>query len=631
MNSLRLTQAWLWLSAWASFAGWFLSWIGHLDIVGYSLLFAATVLGLVFFRKFWRVSNRSWNLRKLRWRFRHPAFLSFAVLALLVFLGGVLYPPSNYTALTYRLPRVLHWLSHSQWYWIHSSNFRMNDRACGIEWLSAPILLFTRSDRLLFLLNFIPFLLLPGLLFHLLNGLGIKRRVAWQWMWFLPTGFNFLLQGASTANDTFPTIYALAMIVFGLRAWKTGRTSDLWFSLLAAALMTGAKASNLPLLLPCAVVIAPRARLLLRRPFASAVVLALAVIVSFLPTAALNLYYCHDWTGARIENAGLVMKHPFVGVWGNALLIALDNFAPPIFPVAGWWNQNALTVAPQFIAGPMSANFEPGFQMLGELPTEDFAGLGFGISILLAISFVAAIYNRRKSSIDVFIPVWLRRALVIAPWISLLVYAMKSGMVTPARLIAPYYPLLLPLLLVLPGHAAVVRRRWWNLLVWGNFLLALLVLVLTPGRPLWPAETILSRAAIQHPSQRLLARAAKVYAVYATRADPLADVRKFLPPDANVVGFIGTEDDTSISVWRPYGSRRVEEFLVDDSAEEIRRQNIQYVVLGGYNLAYHNTTLAAWLEKSRAEMAGVTSATIKVSEGPQPWYVVRLKETPATP
>ncbi len=127
----------------------------------------------------------------------------------------------------------------------------MNDRACGIEWLSAPLLLFTKSDRALFLLNFIPFLLLPGLVFSIFTRLGVRARVAWQWMWLLPTGYDFLLQAGSIANDTFPAVYALAAVDFAARAWQSRRAADLWHSILAAALLTGAKASNLPLLLPC--------------------------------------------------------------------------------------------------------------------------------------------------------------------------------------------------------------------------------------------------------------------------------------------------------------------------------------------------------------------------------------------
>ena len=80
-------------------------------------------------------------------RFRRPLPLAFLILAALVFLGAAIYPPTNYSGLQYRTARVLQWLAHEQWFWIHTVDTRMNNRACGMEWLTAPLLLFTRSDR----------------------------------------------------------------------------------------------------------------------------------------------------------------------------------------------------------------------------------------------------------------------------------------------------------------------------------------------------------------------------------------------------------------------------------------------------------------------------------------------------
>ena len=94
-----------------------------------------------------------WNLRKQRRRFRRTFPLAFLILALLAILGGALHPPSNYDALAYRVPRVLHWLAEGQWHWIYTDFQRVNTRACGIEWLSAPLIAFTKTDRLLFLIN----------------------------------------------------------------------------------------------------------------------------------------------------------------------------------------------------------------------------------------------------------------------------------------------------------------------------------------------------------------------------------------------------------------------------------------------------------------------------------------------
>jgi hypothetical protein len=665
-------KLWLWISAFASLAGWGLSAVGELTPGGYAVAFAMFIAGLAILWLKSRVKHPTSNIqqrtskeaariettgcwmfnvgcsmfpkpKKLLRRFRRPLPFCFAALAVLIFLGGAIHAPGNYTGLAYRAGRVLQWLSHGGWFWIHTTDFRMNDRACGIEWLSAPLLLFTQSTRGLFLINFLPFLLLPGLVFSLFTQLGVRARVAWQWMWLLPTGYNFILQAGGNANDTFPTVYALAAMDFALRANQSGKRkaesenvfsgpfSNFSYSILAAALLTGAKASNLPLLLPWAMVIVTSGvwRVTRSNNFPSlftrhAALLVVAAAVSFLPTAILNMHYLGDWSGLSIERTGMDMKNPFVGAWGNALLLLLGNFTPPLFPLAGWWNEHALAALPHFISAPMMANFEPGFLWLGELPTEDWAGIGFGLSALLAVAVVANFFIRNSHPSSAF-SLQPSALLLVAPWIALLAYTMKSGMVTPGRLIAPYYPLLLPLLLAGAGQSQIVRRVWWRVLTGGVLILAFAVLVLTPDRPLWPAQTILSKLAATHPNQHLISRAREVYAVYAKRSDPLADVRALLRPDVKTVGFIGAEDDSDISLWLPLGSRRVEHFLLSDPPERFRQEHVEFVVMGGLNLQLRRMTLDDWLQKSGAELVASTNATLKVSEGPQAWYVVRFK------
>ena len=622
---MKTAKLWIWLSALASLAGWSLSAVGELSRAGYIVFFVLVTAVLFFCRG--KIHFSFPPPKKLFRRFRRPLPLAFLVLALLVFVSGVIYPPSNYTGLNYRLARTLQWLAHDGWCWIHTPIFRMNDRACGFEWLSAPLVLFTKSDRALFLLNFIPFLLLPGLVFTVFTRLGVRARVAWQWMWLVPAGYDFLLQAGGIANDTFPAVYALAMIAFASRAWVSRQPADLWYAILAGALLTGAKASNIPLLLPCAILIFPLTPILLRHWKMTALVLVLGAVVSFLTTAALNIYYIHDWSGLSIERTGMNMKNPLVGIWGNALLLALNNFLPPLFPLAGWWNQHILSVAPSFLTTPMLANFEPGFYQLPELPTEDWAGFGFGCSGLLLVAVPAAFWLRRSAgnfSPALPIPKNLRWCVLAAPWIALLVYTVKSGMVTPQRIIAPYYPLLLPALLLGAGQSLVVRRCWWRGLTGAVMILALVVLVLSPDRVLWPAKTILSKMVEHHPDKPALARALKVYSTYAQRNDALAGVRDLLPPDAKVIGFVGTEDDCDISLWRPFGGRQVKHFFFDDSPAEIRQQ-VQCVVVGGYVLQTHGLTIDGWLKAADAELIGTTNVLLKITEGVQPWYVARFK------
>ncbi len=388
-----LVEVWLWFSVLATAAGWILSALGQLNRAGYMVFFGITAALVWWGRKaVWRsVPDRRLRWQRLRRRFRRPLPFGFAVLALLVFLGGALYPPSAHTAMTYHIPRVLHWLAEGRWHWIHTPVSRMNHSFCGMEWMIAPLLLFLKTDRVMFLLNFIPFLLLPGLIFSVCVGLGVRPRVAWCWMWLLPTGYNFLLQGGGAGNDTFSAIYALAAIHFGLRAWSFRHTRDLWNSILAAALLTGAKASNLPLLLPWAILIVALLPRLRRRLGASLLVVLLAATVSFLPCAVLNKLYCGDWLGTTIEVPHLEMHRPLIGILGNVFQLLTNNFVPPFFVLAGWWNQHAPLIFPQAWVAVVTSNFDTGYFWLGELPTEDWAGVGFGVSVLVAASVLAGL------------------------------------------------------------------------------------------------------------------------------------------------------------------------------------------------------------------------------------------------
>jgi len=626
-------KGWIWLSALAGLAGWGLSALGQLNRTGYALFFISTAF---FFMTYWR---RDWvwpDWRKLSHRlrrFRRPLPGAFAVLVFLILLGGAVYPPSNYTGLTYRVGRVLQWLDHGQWCWIHTPDYRMNDRACGIEWIYAPLLLFSKSDRALFLVNFIPFLLLPGLVFSVLTRLGVRARVAWPWMWLLPTGYNFMLQAGSIANDTFPTVFALAALDFGLRARWSGRISDFWYSIVAAGLLTGAKAGNLPLLLPWAVSIFTLLPWLRRRLAGSILVLLTATVVSFVPTAVFNAIYCGDWSGANLEVPNMTMKHPWTGVWGNGFQLALDNLAPPVLPMAGWWNEHAPSFLPHFLVRAAHQDFEGNILGLGELPTEDWTGVGFGVCLLLVVSFGAAGWIRlsRPPSETTHahptagaLPNALRRCVWIAAWVALLLYCVKSGMSNAARIIAPYYPFLVGSLITDACQSEIVRRRWWRMLAGMTVVLAFIVLAVSPDRPLWPAKTILSKLLAQPRGPAAATRALEVYSVYAQRNDALAGVRGWLPPDLKTVGFIGDGNDCDISLWRPFGSRRVEHFLLTDPPS-LLRSRVQYVVVGEYNLNLHGLRIDEWLQRNGAELVATTNVTVIISGGPRSWYLARFK------
>jgi hypothetical protein len=622
---VQLVKGWIWLSALAGLAGWTLSALGELNRAGYVVFFAVAA-GIVFLCRR-RLVCVAPNWRKLLRRFRRPLPGAFAVLAMLVFAGGAIYPPSNYTGLNYHLGRILQWLSHGQWWWIHTPITRMNFSGCAFEWLTTPLVLFTKSDRALFLVNFVPFLLLPGLIFSVFTRLGVPARVARQWMWLLPAGYNLLLQAGSIGNDAFGAVYALAAIDFGCRAWETRRIQEVWLSLLAVALLTGTKPTNLPLVLPWAILVLPLWPLLRRHWRATLPIAAWACVISFFPIALMNQVHTQDWLGRPVEPIDLEVHQPLIGLAGNVMQLGLDNLLPPVFPLAGWWNQHLSAWLPHSALAALYHNFDNAFLFVWELPTEDWMGVGFGVSWLLAVSVLGSWWLRRDSTptrVHRGIPLWVCRCVLAAAWCSLLAYSLKSGMANAARLITPYYLLLVPGLLTGPGQLRVIRAAWWRVLAGGVMVLALVVLVLSPDRPLWPAKTVLSKVLAQHPGKPSVARALQVYTVYSQRNDALAGVRELLPPDLEAVGFVGDGDDCDISLWRPFGRRRVEHFLITDPPEFVR-SNVQYVAVGGAILSENQMTIDDWLARNGADLVGTTNIMVKASGSPRPWYVARMK------
>jgi len=621
---------WIWFCAYLNCAGWALSAIHELNARGYA--FALLIWFIALF--VWRKRTSAQILPRVRWekfgrRFRRPFPLAFLILAAMAFLGGVLYAPSNYDALAYRIPRVLHWLAAGQWHWIHTIFTRINTRSCGIEWVSAPFVALLKTDRWLFLINFISFLLLPGLVFSVFTRLGVRRRVAWYWMWIVPTGYGFLLQAGSIGNDLFGATFALAAVDFALRANRSRLPCDFFASLLAAAMMTSAKTGNLPLLLPWAVAICPSLKLVFRWPLKTSAVCALAVFASALPTMVLNAKFCGDWSGLAPETVGL-KNDPAFQAGANTVLLTLENFVPPIFPLAGQWNQFVDRVMPAGLGGRLQQTimWRDEKLQLPEMQMEENAGLGFGVCVLLLASTVAARFTARNHPRDTRQRDrglnW-QTCVRLAPIVSLVALLTQTHMGDTSRLVIAYYAFLLPPMLVCAGHERVVTWRWWKISAFAVFFMAAGLLVLSPARPLFPVRTILGKIQTRAPDSKLLARVNQVYLVYRARPDAFAPVRAILPPDAGILGMV-TWDDPEATLWYPFGSRRIEHVCPEDTAADLKRQGIKYVLArGGMFGESFDSSLDDWLKRMNGQVICKIPLDPRVSWGPIDWYLVELR------
>jgi hypothetical protein len=636
---------WLLFCAFCNWAGWILSTFHALNRWGYAIAFG---IGVALMPTCARIT-RGPGLRfprkmKLRRRFTRLCPATFLIFVVLTFLSGALYPANNYDALAYRAPRVMHWLAADHWHWIHTAFQRVNTRGCGIEWVSAPIIAFTRSDRLLFLATFISFCLMPGLLFGCLTRLGVKRRVAYAWMWLLPLGACFLLQAGTVCNDLFAATFVLAGVYYALRARLEGQIQCAWMGLLATGLATGVKANTIPLLLVCVVILAGCWRLLISRVVMSSVVGLLAVACSFAPTALLNHKYCGDWTGGTAERLEFKARQPWVRPLGNLAFLMSYLLNPPVDPFAVYWNQHiAQHLGSQKFRESLRGDYMDGDMIftLEELQTDN-AGLGLALSGMLVLSALAAIRMQRARVRQrgqdgenerfshwlrlFFDPIGRMRIFVMAASGIAFLFMMKTcftGCI--GRLLCPYYALLVVPLLLPAGQALVVRHRIWKLGVIVLAVLSAAPLVLRPERPLLPVRPILASLHDAGWNGPLLSRVERVFSVYSQRGDAFAPALQALPSETQVLGLV-TYDDPESTLWKPFGARRIIHVCPEDNAQDVRDRGMHYILVGKARFPLVFTeSFEEWLLRMNAEVVQELPLALRAADGPKAWYIVRLR------
>lgn len=621
---------WIWFCAYLNCAGWTLSALHQLNPIGYA---AAFTLGFVVLW-FWKIKTGSRllpkiHLPKFRRRFTKFFPLTFLILAVLAGIGGALYAPANFDALAYRTPRVLHWLAAGQWEWIHTEFPRLNTRSAGFEWITAPLFLFTGTDRMEFLLNLLAFALLPGRVFAVLVGLSVRGRTAWYWMWIFPAGYGYVLQAGSSVNDLFGTLMALCALEFALRGSREKNAGWLLTAGLAASLMTAIKTFNVLLLLPWFIVFVPGLKTVLRRPLLTVCAALLGIGASMIPTAVLNNHYCHDWTGATLEQTPIGGGHEIVRGVANVGGILISNFQPPIFPFTKQWADLVARVIPPSFAKQLHDNMEGGLSRFptAELMTEESAGLGCGVSLLLVFVLVRKIISERRGNFWGTGNLFRKENLLVASvWFGVLVIVTRAGFVGPARYLLPFYVLLCVPFLTGEIPARLTRGRGWKWVGGFLFALALVPLVLTPQRPLWPATTVLQSASAHHPNNRQLERALTVYATYGSRTAGFEPALKLLPPGVTTIGFMGA-DEPEAALWKPFGARRVKHICAADTAAEIRARGIKYALVNADFLAQNRATeFATWRPKVSAEQIAAVPLKLRAGRPPSDWRLVTFPE-----
>ena len=135
---------------------------------------------------------------------------------------------------------------------------------------------------------------------------------------------------------------------------------------------------------------------------------------------------------------------------------------------------------------------------------------------------------------------------------SLLFYMAKMGSESTARLLLPYYPFLL--LLVLGFYRfpkQPIPKIRWVFLFFASWVIV--PLVLSPARPLFPVQKLLTSIG----DNPRFTRVCDVFQAYRQRSNCWDPILNILPPEIKTLGFFSHGDDLEAPLWRPFGLRKI--------------------------------------------------------------------------
>ncbi|NBR70057.1 MAG: hypothetical protein EBT69_07785 [Verrucomicrobia bacterium] len=551
MNSPRpgvsLIAGFVWWGALLNLAGWGLSLFRVLNPMAYGLALSVLLGASLFF-----LQNEPWRnffLKSIK-RFRRPLPAAFACAVGFILLGALGHAPSNYDALTYRIPRILHWLNHGGWFWIATANPRQNYSGVGQEWLLAPILALTATSRLLFLPNFFCFLLLPSVFFRVFRGLGCSGRTARTWMWLFPFAPVYLLQAGGIANDLLGAFWFLASLALLPGRFLLGCAPVA--SVLSLALATGVKASNLVLLLPWLVKFLWQI-LRQKTPWHTTLLAApLAWVISFAPLAYLNSRHTGDWSGDPSNEGGMKTDHPLLTLAGNTILVISASLQQP-FELG---SRHVISAMGQLCPPRAREKFSEAYPRWSldhrEFAIEEGAAWSWMLFAFVLTFFFTA---RRRPMAEHF---WV----TVAVWVSVFFMMGKLASEAIPRLLAPLYPLLL---IVPEGRRGQSSRAGKVTIGWIMLFLGL-PLLLAPSRPLVPWSLMGQALDALDPTAGLSMRITRVQEAYHQRARGLLPL---IPRDMENkylrVLLISNGNDMEGPLWWPLGKRQVESRRMADA------------------------------------------------------------------
>ena len=200
----------------------------------------------------------------------------------------------------------------------------------------------------------------------------------------------------------------------------------------------------------------------------------------------------------------------------------------------------------------------------------------------------------------------------------------KVGTFENGRQLAAYYIFLFPLLLSSTGQSALVRKRWWRFAARFVMGLAVLLLVISRDRPLFPAQSAVHWLTAKHPNSSIARNIGLTYGRTPDYERQRLSIREILPPAEKIVGYAVDGGDMECALWLPFGAREVQDVIPSDTLEQLQARGIHCVLVESLFLSRSHDTIEQWLARQHGTVLKQWQFLNDPYEPPVQYYLVRL-------
>ncbi|MCE0498277.1 MAG: hypothetical protein LV481_10070 [Methylacidiphilales bacterium] len=318
----------------------------------------------------------------------------------------------------------------------------------------------------------------------------------------------------------------------------------------------------------------------------------------------MNWLHGAGFSGLKLEPV-FIQPPLYAAYLGNFFLIMAHNLAEAPWTLSNDFVSFFVNVQHSAMGSLLGRYFQPAaFAFYPWIAVEE-AGLGLWVVISLFFMLASSIPLRDGRALSLFSG-GISRPWIIALglWVIFFFYMLLANSNQPARLICPFYVLLVPTLL----KGRIFRsNRFWRY--------ARVITAMTMMLGLLSDLTLTENPLIALHSWQNARRQSDL--------DAQGLAQQHLPSGEKAVGCIRAWNERESWLWHPYGTRKVVELPYHPDLEQMNHAGIRYLFISSAMLQLNQQTIESWSEANHFQIIA------PLPPEPSNWYLVKAIQTPS--